>query len=378
MFKVQSFPPKSFPHSIEWVQGFRFKVQRPAPNRFLVRIQAQAECGPSSHADGAALRRTLLAVLLCALFVPPRALAQELRPVRISTSLGAGQLGLWVTRDAGLFAKYGLNVEIIGLQSASRQIQLLFSGDTLLSSLSGTTPVRARIEGGDTVIVMSLLNSFTLSIMAVPEIREPKDLKGKVIGVGSVGGSPTLLSQRVLRRWGLDQDVKFIPTGGYIESVAAMENRRVHAAVLDPPRAYIGRKKFGFHELANLGSEFKYATTVLVTRESQLRKDRTVFVQFAKAVVEGIQRLKTDKDFSIKVLGKNLRSTDKEILEETYRVFSQLYEEVPYPALSGIQPILEEIGTQLPKAKNHKPEEFVDMSIMNQLDQSGFIKTLRH
>ena len=210
------------------------------------------------------------------------------------------------------------------------------------------------------------------------EIKEPKDLKGKVIGVGSVGGSPTLLSQRVLRRWGLDQDVKFIPTGGYIESVAAMENRRVHAAVLDPPRAYIGRKKFGFHELANLGSEFKYATTVLVTRESQLRKDRTVFVQFAKAVVEGIQRLKTDKDFSIKVLGKNLRSTDKEILEETYRVFSQLYEEVPYPALSGIQPILEEIGTQLPKAKNHKPEEFVDMSIMNQLDQSGFIKTLRH
>src|ERR1043166_3102215 len=303
-------------------------------------------------------------------------IGHEIKPIRISTSLGAGQLGLWVTRDAGLFAKYGLNVELIGLQSASRQIQLLFSGDTLLSSLSGTTPVRARIEGGDTVIIMGLLNSFTLSIMAVPEIREPKDLKGKVIGVGSIGGSPTLLSQRVLKKWGLDQDVKFIPTGGYIESVAAMENRRVHAAVLDPPRAYLGKKNFGFHELANLGKEFKYATTVLVTREILVRKERDTLIQFAKALVEGIQRVKSDKEFSIKVLGKNLRSTDREILEETYRVFAGLYEKVPYPCVESVQPILEEISLQMPKAKNFKPEEFVDLSIMKQLEQSGFLKNL--
>jgi NitT/TauT family transport system substrate-binding protein len=322
------------------------------------------------------IKKCFSSVCLMMLVITVRCHAQELKPIRISTSLGGGQLALWVTRDAGLFAKYGLNVEIIGLQSASRQTQLLFSGDTLLSSLSGTTPVRARVEGGDTIIIMGLLNSFTLSIMAVPEIREPKDLKGKVIGVGSIGGSPTLLSQRMLKKWGLEQDVKFIPTGGYVESVAAMENRRVHAAVLDPPRAYIGKKKFGFHELANLGKEFKYATTVLVTRESLVRKERETFTQFAKAVVEGIQRVKSDKEFSIKVLGKNLRSNDREILEETYRVFSGLYERVPYAAVEGIQPILEEISAQVPKAKNFKPEEFIDASIVRQLEQSGFIKNL--
>jgi len=321
-------------------------------------------------------RRVLSLVSLAAILLAAVGQAQELKPVRISTSLGAGQMALWVTRDAGLFAKYGLNVEIIGLQSASRQVQLLFSGDTLLSSSSGTTPVRARIEGGDTIIIMGLLNSFTLSIMAVPEVKEPKDLKGRVIGVGSIGGSPTLLSQRVLKRWGLEQDVKFIPTGGYTESVAAMENRRIHAAVLDPPRAYIGRKKFGFHELANLGKEFKYATTVVIAREGLVRKDRETFMQFAKAVVEGIQRVKVDREFSIKVLGKNLRSNDREILEETYRVFSGLYERVPYSAPEGIQPILDEMSPQLPKAKNFKPEEFIDFSVVRQLEQSGFIKNL--
>jgi ABC-type nitrate/sulfonate/bicarbonate transport system substrate-binding protein len=180
----------------------------------------------------------------------------------------------------------------------------------------------------------------------------------------------------MLKKWGLAQEVKFIPTGGYVESVAAMEKRRVHAAVLDPPRAYVGRKKFGFHELANLGQEFKYATTMVVTRDSQMRKERDTFTQFAKAVVEGIQRVKADKAFSINVLGKNLRSNDHEILEETYRVFSGLYEKVPYPAVEGIQPILEEISAQIPKARNFKPEEFVDTSIMRQLEQSGFIRNL--
>ena len=78
--------------------------------------------------------------------------AQDLKPFRISLSLGSAQLPLWAARDAGLFAKHGLNVELLGLQSASRQVQLILAGDTLAASLSGTTPVRARIEGADPII----------------------------------------------------------------------------------------------------------------------------------------------------------------------------------------------------------------------------------
>ena len=299
--------------------------------------------------------------------------AQELKPIRISLSLGSAQLPLWAARDAGLFAKHGLNAELLGLQAAARQVQLILAGDTLAASLSGTTPVRARIEGADTIIMMGLLNSFTLSVITVPEIKKPADLKGRLIGVGSLGGSPTLLTQRLLKKWGLEPDVKFLPTGGYVESIAALEKRRVHAAVLDPPRAYIARKKFGFSELANLGQEFKYATTVIVARESQLRKERETFSQFAKAVIEGIHRVKTDREFAIKVLGKMLRSNDREILEETYRVFSALYERVPYPAPEGIQPILDEIALQNPKAKSYKPDDFIDISVVKQLEQSGFV-----
>src|SRR5262245_29875572 len=139
-----------------------------------------------------------------------RADAQELKSIRISLSLGSAQLPLWAARDAGLFAKHGLNAELLGLQVASRQVQLLLAGDTLAASLSGTTPIRARIEGADITIMMGLLNSFTLSVISVPEIKKPGDLKGRFIGVGALGGSPTLLTQRLLKKWGLETDVKFL------------------------------------------------------------------------------------------------------------------------------------------------------------------------
>src|SRR5258705_13066328 len=90
--------------------------------------------------------------------------AQEIKSIRISLSLGSAQLPLWAARDAGLFAKHGLNAELLGLQVASRQGQLLLAGDTLAASLSGTTPIRAPIEGPDITIMMGGLNSFTLLV----------------------------------------------------------------------------------------------------------------------------------------------------------------------------------------------------------------------
>jgi ABC-type nitrate/sulfonate/bicarbonate transport system substrate-binding protein len=299
-----------------------------------------------------------------------------LKPIRVSLSLGAGQLGLWVTRDAGLFAKYGIDAELVGLQSAPRQIQLLLSGETMFASTSGTAPMRARIEGADTVFIMGVLNSFTLSVVAVPEVKDARDLRGKILGVGSLASSPENLARRWLKQIGIERDVKILPTGGYIESVAAMERRQIHAAVLDPPRAYVGRKKFGFRTLVNLAEQFKYLTTATITTEGQIRKNRELILRFAKAYVEGIHRVKNDKEFALSVLGKNLRTSDRDALEETYRVFSGLFEKLPYPAPEGIETVLEELRAQTSKAKNFRPEDFVDRRFVRELEESGFIDSV--
>jgi ABC-type nitrate/sulfonate/bicarbonate transport system substrate-binding protein len=321
-------------------------------------------------------QRFALASLFVVSLLTPWCHAQDLKPMRISLSLGAGQLGLWVTREAGLFAKYGFDAELVGLQSAPRQIQLLLSGETMFASTSGTAPMRARIEGADTVFTMGVLNSFTLSVVVVPEIRDARDLRGKILGVGSLASSPENLARRWLKQTGIERDVKILPTGGYIESLAAMERRQIHAAVLDPPRAYIGRKKLGFRTLVNLAEQFKYLTTATITTAANIRKNGELILRFTKAYVEGIHRVKTDKEFAVSVLGKSLRTSDKDALEETYRVFSGLIERVPYPAPEGIESILEELRGQTTKAKNFRPEDFVDLRFVRELEQSGFINNL--
>lgn len=321
-------------------------------------------------------KRIPVVICFVALWLSAWCYAQESKPIRVSLSLGPGQLGLWVARDGGLFAKYGLNAELVGLQSAPRQIQLLLSGETLFASTSGTAPMRARIEGADTVFTMGVLNSFTLSIVAVPEIKDARDLRGKILGVGSLASSPEYLARRWLKQSGIERDVKIIPTGGYIESVAAMERRQIHAAVLDPPRAYIGKKHFGFRAMVNLAEQFKYLTTATITTAANIRRDRDVILKFTKAYVEGIHRVKTQKDFAMNVLGKSLRTSDRDALEETYRVFSSLFEKVPYPSLEGIESVLEELRGQTPKAKNFRPEDFVDLSFVRELEQSSFINNL--
>lgn len=321
-------------------------------------------------------KRIPVVIFFVGLWLSAWCYAQESKPIRVSLSLGPGQLGLWVARDGGLFAKYGLNAELVGLQSAPRQIQLLLSGETLFASTSGTAPMRARIEGADTVFTMGVLNSFTLSIVAVPEIKDARDLRGKILGVGSLASSPEYLARRWLKQSGIERDVKIIPTGGYIESVAAMERRQIHAAVLDPPRAYIGKKHFGFRAMVNLAEQFKYLTTATITTAANIRRDRDVILKFTKAYVEGIHRVKTQKDFAMNVLGKSLRTSDRDALEETYRVFSSLFEKVPYPSLEGIESVLEELRGQTPKAKNFRPEDFVDLSFVRELEQSSFINNL--
>ncbi len=76
------------------------------------------------------------------------------------------------------------------------------------------------------------------------------------------------------------------------------------------------------------------------------------------------------------MLGKSFRTSDKDALKETYRVFSGLFERVPDPAPEGIESILEEPLGQMPKAKTFRPEDFVDLSFVPELDQSGFINNL--
>jgi NitT/TauT family transport system substrate-binding protein len=99
--------------------------------------------------------------------------------------------------------------------------------------------------------------------------------------------------------------------------------------------------------------------------------------RYVRAYVEGLHRFKTDKNFAMKVIGKYSRITDPDALEETYQHYAvKVMPKIPYPTVKGIQMVLDEIGSRMPKAKNLAPENFIDVSYLKELEQSGFFKKL--
>jgi len=114
-----------------------------------------------------------------------------------------------------------------------------------------------------------------------------------------------------------------------------------------------------------------------VTTRSFVRDNPDTIRRYLKAYVAGLHRLKTDREFSLKVLAKYTLVTERDLLEETYQHYAiDVMPRVPYPTLNGIQTVLDEIGSQNAKAREMSPASLVDLTYLKEIEQSGFIKAL--
>ena len=114
----------------------------------------------------------------------------------------------------------------------------------------------------------------------------------------------------------------------------------------------------------------------IVTRRKWTVEDRDSVMRMVKAHVEAIHLLKVNKDFSIKVLSKYLKTGDRELLDGSYEIYRKEFINVPYPITQGLQPTYEYVAAQRPEIWQHKPEAFMDPSFITELDKTGFIKNL--
>ena len=168
-----------------------------------------------------------------------------------------------------------------------------------------------------------------------------------------------------------------IQLGGAPEILAGLSSGTVDAGLLSSP-LHLRAAKLGFSLLADLSnSGIDYQGAGVVTTRSFMRENSDTIRRYVRAYVEGLQRLKTDKTFSLKVLAKYTRIKEPETLEETYQHYAiRVMPKIPYPTTKGIQTVLDEIGSRNPRAKSLTPANFIDVTYLKELEQSGFIKNL--
>lgn len=323
------------------------------------------------------IHETVTAVLLT-LFLSFFAVAPSgAASVRIAYSSISGAMGpLWVAYDMGMFKRHGIDVQLLYIGGGSVVMQSLLGGDVQFVRLGANAIVQASRRGANLKIIANTINTLVFSLMARPEIQTAKDLKGKKFGVTRLGGSTDFALDLALKRWGFKRgsDVAVIQTGGMPQLLGAITSGIVDAGVVSPP-TNLSAAKLGLKELVDFGEiGIVYPNSPLATTQDYLDKNRNTALQVLRAYAEGIHRVKTDKQGTMKVLGRYTKVNDPEILAELYRIYGVKYlEPIPKVRLDAVEEVLR---SEVKTAAGAKASDFVDNSLVTELEQQGLFQSL--
>lgn len=328
------------------------------------------------------MRRIVYWALATAFILAARPGAQAaesaLKVVHVSVpTVSLLQSPLFLAIESGAFKKYGLDVRYV--VAGARSIQALVSGSVNYSQgVSSRTVPTVVFAGFDAVLISNFSDKFLFTLHSGPEIQSLQDLKGKIIGVSGLGGSTDFATRVALREAGLvpDKDVLIRGVGGVPETVAALRAKVVHAGTLSPPSSFVAQKagyKILF-DMTSLGVD--YISSGLGVKKSWLAANRTEARQFVMAMIEGAKILTTDEEFALRVLTKHTRITDRDVLKQSYNYLKPYILKAPYPSVRAIKDTLDSLAKDLPKAKDADPRDFVDLSIVKEIESSGFINSV--
>jgi ABC-type nitrate/sulfonate/bicarbonate transport system substrate-binding protein len=318
-------------------------------------------------------------VLITASVSSAAAQDKKLERIRVGGgSAGAPQMTMWFAKEAGFYEKHGLAIEAISIPGSSMAIQAMLSGEVPIIQLGGTASMQANLAGADTVIVATILKRFLFSIFSRPEITRIVDLKGKLFGATRFGTLSDFASRFALEKNGLnpERDITMVQTGGQPETVVALLTGKVQAAALSVP-ATMRAKKANMRELLDMAKlEATIHQNGVVTTRKYLKTNEDTVRRFLRAYIEGAVLAKKDKAFATRVMGKYLATQDRELLDDAYERVVLHLEVPPYPTVEGVSVLLRTLEKAQPKAREAKPEDFLDGRLVREIEKSGFIDRL--
>jgi NitT/TauT family transport system substrate-binding protein len=303
--------------------------------------------------------------------------AQDLKKIKIGyPAVSYNQIHIWVAQDAGLFRKHGLDTELVFFRGGQLATQALVAGDPPIVNIG--TVVQANLQGHDVVLIAASESAYAYSLVASPSITRIEQLKGKKLGVSGFGSASHNASLIFLRKFNLEpnKDVMITVAGPTTDRLAAMGAGAIDATLLTPTEVVMARKRgYGeIYDLLDMGVEVQgngFATT-----RAFIKANRQTVKAALKGYVEAIHYIHHNPDGTRAIIAKYLRGAEPDVLRAAYQGFVKMVPKKPYPTLKGIQFLLDQVAGQLPQAKKAKPEQFVDLSLLQELEKEGFFVEL--
>ena len=291
------------------------------------------------------------------------------------SAITATMAPLWGAQEKGLFAKYGVDAELIYLAGGSRIALALESDSIQLGQIALNAGVEARLAGGDVTIIGSVYDRYYFHIFSKPIITNAVQLKGKIIAASSAGSASDYGIRDALESVGLkESDYKILYVGGTDARVQALQQGLADAAIISPPNGLIAQK-LGFREIVNLMEmKIPFGYGAIAAKESWLKQQRALAISFYKAYLETLAALRQDVSFAQRIIGKYSRIGDREILQESYRTSIPNMPTRPYVNRDLVARALK--MSRRDAARRAEPEQFYDNGLVKELDDSGFINAL--
>ena len=284
----------------------------------------------------------------------------------------------WVMNDAGFWKKEGLDIQLVYIASSPTVARATLAGEIVLSGANSQVIVDVGLGGGDLVAMGAITNVVAFYVMAAPEIKTVNDLKGKVVGVTRFGASTDFGMRMLLSKYGLEpaKDVPFIQIGGMPELAAALSKKTVFAAPMSQPMVYLAQQA-GMRMIANLAKEeIPFMHIGLTTSRKWIKENRPQAKAFVRAYGRAMHFMHTRKEETRAIFAKYTRINDPGMLDGSIQYGYDFMEKIPLVKSQAFQVTLDQIARNNPKAKQVKPDQFFDNSLVQEVVDEGFFAKL--
>ena len=305
--------------------------------------------------------------------------SQETKRFHFAVSTPVHYLPVWVAKEAKLYAKHGIDVEVIWIRSGAMATMGILSGQMPLSGVGAASVVAARAEGADIELLSCPLDGDVVYFISRPEIKSPEQLRGKMTGITRLGTSVHFYLRTALKQLGLDadKDMTILQLGIGAEIASALESGRIVAAPLSyrDSLAFVER---GWPIMVDLTDSVKYPPSCVASTRAFVKNNPVTVDRFLRAYSEAIHVIKTNPPLAKKVYAKIYRETNTKVIDKVIDHYVEIFKSVPTIPLAGLENVIRDLASRKPLPKElMQPDVYKDEAPLQKLIKEGWFEQLR-
>ena len=295
---------------------------------------------------------------------------------RINASYGAvsGTMApIWVAKEAKLFEKQGLDLNLVYIPGGPRSIMSLIGASVQFVNHSGMPALEAYQRGADTALIASSMNQLEHAIISQKNITTVEQLKGKVLGISAIASLTDILMREGLRLNGIsEKEVTIVPVGDEAGRLNALQNGRVQAVIISGIQRLVATR-MGFRQLVDFARlPIEVSGSSILARRSYVLGNPDITLRFLKAWIEGVYVYKAKPDFALTVLKKYVATQDPELLKTIYDMNREKLAMKPIPYVRVVKSMMALLARTRPDLPGAPAEGFAEGRFITELDAAGY------